>query len=96
MEQQSLKEVMDNAIEEIKAGKTPSHPVIRKKMALIAKKNREALSYKTLPEYLRIPTAEELIVMRQWAVDYKKANPRTSKRQLRIATQAHFRIKIYK
>lgn len=96
MHEQSLKDVIETSIDEIRSGKPISNPVVKKKMVLIAKRNKELLSYKNMPEYLRVPTADELVEMRQWAIDFKKANPRTSKRQLRIATQAHFRIKIYK
>lgn len=96
MQEQQFKDVINQSLEELKSGKPISNPVVKKKMALIAKKNREALSFKNLPEYLRVPSTEQLIEMRQWAIDFKKANPRTSKRQLRLETQKHFRIRIYK
>ena len=70
--------------------------VVKKKMSNLAKKNEKDLSEKPLPDYLRIPTAEELIEIRQWAIDYKKSNKNASKREVRRATQQHFNIKIYR
>jgi hypothetical protein len=50
---------------------------------------------KELPEYSRLPTAEELDEMRVWAINYRRTT-KSSKRQTRIATQEHFKIRIIK
>lgn len=70
--------------------------VVKKKMQELSFKNKKDLSKQVLPDYLRIPDAEELEKIRQWAIDYKKANKQASKREIRKATQEHFHIKIYK
>lgn len=69
---------------------------LKKSMTALAQKNKDDLSSKEMPDYLRTPTAEELIEMRQWAIDYKKRNKNASKREVRKATQAHFRIRIFR
>jgi hypothetical protein len=66
------------------------------KMEKLSVLNRMGLQDKDVPDYLRIPTAGELIEIRQWAVDYKKANKHASKREIRKATQSHFKIKVYR
>lgn len=71
-------------------------PVTKKKMEALAVKNEKDLSEKKLPDYLRTPTGDELIAMRQWAVDYKKARKGASKREIRKATQEHFHIRIFR
>lgn len=46
--------------------------------------------------YERTPTADELIIFRQWAIDYKKQMPKASKHQVRKAVQEHFHIRIFR
>jgi hypothetical protein len=67
-----------------------------KKMQSMAIDNAFALKDKQLPDPLRIPTAEELLAMRNWAIGYKSLNKRASAREIRKAVQRHFHIKIYK
>ena len=62
----------------------------------LAIKNKKDLSFKDVPEYMRTPTADELIEMRQWAIDYKKFHTTASKREVRKATQEHFKIRIFR
>lgn len=69
---------------------------IEQQMENLAIKNKNDLAKKEFPDYLRIPTAEELTEMRQWAIDYKKANKQASKREVRKATQKHFSIRIFR
>lgn len=69
---------------------------IKTDMRNLAIKNKKDLEYKNLPEYVRTPTAEELIIMRQWAIDYKKEFKSASKRQVRKAVQQHFKIRIFR
>ncbi len=69
---------------------------VKERMNTLALKNEKDLSFQELPDYLRIPTGDELMEMRQWAIDYKKFHTKASKREVRKATQEHFKIKIYK
>lgn len=70
------------------------------KLQKLAAKNERDLSGIEAPQkgddFLRVPTAAELLYMRQWAIEYKKSNPGESKRQVRKATQNHFKIRIYR
>lgn len=70
--------------------------IVQKKMETLSVKNSSDLSEKEVPDYLRLPSANELVEMRQWAIDYKKANKQASKREVRKATQTHFQIRIYR
>jgi len=70
--------------------------IVKKKMETLSVKNSNDLSNKDVPDYLRIPSANELTEMRQWAIDFKKSNKNASKREVRKATQKHFQIKIYR
>ena len=92
MQSQNLTELMSSAFTNLfeQPAKVMSH------MNQIANKNGTDLENKDVPDYLRLPTAEELFEMRQWAIDYKKSNPSESKRQIRKAVQHHFKIKIYR
>ena len=65
-------------------------------MQKLAVKNEKDLAAKELPNYMRTPTAAELIEMRQWAIDYKKLHKQASKREIRKATQEHFNIRIFR
>lgn len=69
---------------------------VKEKMETLSVKNTEDLSNKDVPDYLRLPSTDELIEMRQWAIDYKKAKKHASKREIRKATQKHFQIKVYR
>lgn len=73
-----------------------SKAATKRRMNALSFKNTRDLAFKEVPEYLRTPTGDELIKMRQWAIDYRKENKRASKRQVRKATQEHFKIKIYR
>lgn len=92
MQEQNMAELMAMAF------KNPSMSAakVKKKMTALSVKNKKDLSYKKLPEYLRTPTAEELMEMRRWAIDYKKSFPKESKRQIRKAVQEHFKIRIFR
>lgn len=83
-----LKEAMENPFENKKSTDI--------KMQKLSVKNMEDLYNKVVPDYLRLPSGEELTEMRQFAIDYKKANKRASKREIRKATQYHFHIKVYR
>lgn len=76
----------------------PTKPIksVKERMKSLSLKNEKDLSFQELPDYLRIPTGDELMEMRQWAIDYKKFHGKASKREVRKATQEHFKIKIYK
>lgn len=69
---------------------------VKQKVASIANKNKIALSGIDLPDECRIPSEQELVQFYNWAIAYKKANKRASKREVRKAVQEHFHIKIYK
>lgn len=60
---------------------------VLKEMVAVEKSNNEHLAEKNLPDYLRTPTADELVEIRQFAIDLKKANKAMSKRQIRKSTQ---------
>lgn len=68
----------------------------RNRMGKLSVKNFKDLSFKDVTHYLRGPTTDDLVEMRQWAIDYKKANKSASKRQVRKATQEYFKVKIYR
>lgn len=67
-----------------------------KKMEVIADQNKIDLSERTLPEGVHLPNADELVNIRQWAINYQKSNKTASKRQIRKATQEHFNVKVYR
>lgn len=92
MQEQNMTELMNMAQTE------PANPsrVTKQKIAKLAVKNERDMSYKTLPEYLRIPTADELEEMRQWAINYRNTTYKASKREVRRATQEHFKIRIFR
>lgn len=73
---------------------------VQTKMEKLAVKNERDLSKKEVPQkngdFMRVPTADELVDMRQWVIDYKSANRHDSKRQIRKAVQQHFNIRIYR
>lgn len=92
MQEANMTELMKSVFEKPEQ----SLRVTKQKMAKLAVKNERDLSYKNLPEYMRTPTADELFEMRQWAIDYKKFHKRASKREVRKATQHHFKIKIFR
>lgn len=69
---------------------------VSRRMDKLFLKNKKDLEQKGLPNYLRVPTAQELELMRQFAIDYKKENKNASKRAVRKATQKKFHIKIFK
>lgn len=92
MQEQNMTALMADAFK-----KKPINPaLLKKKMGKLALKNKKDLEYKNLPDYLRTPTAEELTEMRQWAIDYKNTFKQASKRQIRKATQEHFKIRIFR
>lgn len=76
----------------------PESPVLetRNRMGKLSVKNFKDLSFKDVPTYLRIPTTDDLVEMRDWAIEYKNLNKSASKRQVRKATQERFKIKIYR
>lgn len=92
MQEQNLTSLLADAL------KNPFDPipVTRKKMESLAVKNQKDLSASVLPDYLRTPSADELIEMRQWAIDYKNSHKAASKREIRRATQEHFHIRIFR
>jgi len=80
---------------------SPSRPAeIRRKMKVIETANNKAYAKSERPtearNYERTPTAEELTIFRQWAINYKKQMPKASKRQVRKAVQEHFHIRLFK
>ena len=83
-----VKDVFDNPFENRK--------VVKEKMKVLSVKNISDLNGEDIPDYLRLPSADELVEMRQWAIDYKKSNKSASKREVRKAVQSHFKIKIFK
>ena len=92
MQEQNLTALLSDAF------KNPfdKQEVVKQKMEKLSIKNNNDLSEKVVPDYLRLPSADELAEMREWAIDYKKANKQASKREIRKATQKHFQIKIYR
>ena len=92
MQEQNMTALMQSALKE---GLLKPR-FVEKQIGLLADKNKKDLAKKELPDYLRTPTAEELIEMRQWAIDYKKGNKQASKREVRKATQEHFHIRIFR
>lgn len=92
MQEQNMTALMASAFKD--AFMKPT--AVKKQMKSLAAKNVNDLKEKELPDYLRTPTADELIQMRQFAIDYKKANKQASKREIRKATQKHFHIRIFR
>lgn len=92
MQEQNLTALLSDAF------KNPfdKQDVVKQKMEKLSIKNNNDLSEKVVPDYLRLPSADELTEMRQWAIEFKKANKNASKREIRKATQKHFQIKIYR
>lgn len=68
----------------------------QKRMKEISESNLEHLANVELPSYERIPSADELEIMHNWAVNMKRVNPTWSKRRLRKEVQKNFNIRIYK
>lgn len=83
--------LMNDAFNSIKAY---SPNIIAKKMDKLSAKNTNDIAEieKDMQDKFRTPTADELTEIRQWIIDYRKANPKESKRKVRLATQAHFNI----
>lgn len=94
MDSRSYNNLMESAIKD--AVIKPKMQDVKKEMKELAAQNKAALADKPLPDKCRIPTAIKLEAMRKWAIDYKNANIRASKREVRKATQKHFNIKIFK
>ena len=92
MQEQNFTELLASAASSRKA----ALKTLRPKMETLADKNKNDLAKKELPDYLRTPTADDLIEMRQWAIDYKKFNKKASKREIRKAVQRHFHIRIFR
>lgn len=67
-----------------------------KALASSNKKLVDALNHNSNKDFYRAPTSDELLEMRQWAIDYKKLHKQASKREVRKATQSHFNIKIFR
>ena len=57
---------------------------------LTFKRNQDVIVPKTLLDYERIPTEEELKKMRNFASNYKKLFKKASNREIRRETQAQF------
>lgn len=92
MQQQNLTALLTSALKDVKEDKK----TLLSQMTALSVKNKVDLSFKNLPDYLRTPTAEELIEMRSWAIGYKKTFKGASKREVRRATQTHFKIRIFR
>ena len=92
MQEQNMTALMQSVFEKPQQ----SQRVIKQKMAKLAVKNERDISYRTSPDYMRTPTAAELEEIRQWAIDYKSFHTKASKREVRKATQHHFKIKIFR
>ena len=92
MQERNLTELLTGAF------KNPSEALktVKPKMEALSAKNTKDLEQKVLPNYLRTPTADELVEMRQFAIDYKKLHKQASKREIRKATQAKFNIQIFR
>jgi hypothetical protein len=90
-----MQDVQFNRLMDLATAEKPLPPSKAKaKVKSIETKNRQALEHVELSG--RIPTADELEKFRSWAVAYKKASPKASKREVRKAVQNHFGIRIYK
>jgi hypothetical protein len=74
--------------------KAESPKKVKADMEVLADKNKADLP--NLPLSERTPTSDELVEMRQYAVDYKKNNKKASKREVRKAVQEKFNIRIYR
>ena len=69
----------------------PAKKATEQRLTKIAETNTNAF-----PPGIRTPTADELEQMRLYMLQYKKDNPKASKREIRKATQAHFNVQIYR
>lgn len=69
---------------------------VKPRMQILAKENDEAIPVIAKSDILRTPTADELVEMRQYAIDMKKKFPMWSKRKIRKEVQQHFHIQIFK
>lgn len=67
-------------------------------MTHLAKKNQQSLQgvEAIRTGQINVPSAKDLVQIREWMIDYKKQNKSASKREIRKAAQAHFNVKIYK
>ena len=83
-------------IKETKGAKQKANTDVLKEMAVIEQSNKQHLKESVLPDDTRIPTAEELVQMRNFAIEYKRCNKKASKREIRRATQKQFNILIYR
>ena len=92
MQEKNLTDLLSDASKNLFENKE----IVKKKMETLSVKNIHDLTNKDVPDYLRLPSPDELIEMRQWAINYKKANKQASKREIRKATQKHFQIKVYR
>lgn len=73
---------------------------LKKKIEAIADNNaidiKQLNERKEKPDFFRSPSADELEQMRQFMIDYKKANRNASKREIRKATQKKFHVQIFR
>jgi len=95
-----MQDVQFNRLTDTVLDLKPASPSqIRRKMKSIETANNKAFakhqSKTDARDYERTPTAQELTIFRQWAIDYKKQMPKASKRQIRKAVQEHFHIRIF-
>lgn len=90
MESRNMDELMNSSFAD--AIRSPQKLV--SKMEKLATKNTEDIAdiQKDMRDKFRTPTADELVQIRQWIIDYRKANPKESKRKVRLAAQSHFNI----
>lgn len=87
---------LQDYVKEIKGLKPKANADVLKEMTVIEQSNKQHLKESVLPDDTRIPTAEELVQMRNFAIEYKRCNKQASKREIRRATQKQFNIRIYK
>lgn len=92
MQESKFTELMADALG-IKNDPTPK--MIKARMTSLADRNEKAISEKRLLS-LRAPTTDELITMREWAIQYKREHKNATKREVRKATQNNFNIRIFR
>jgi hypothetical protein len=100
MHTEDFSQLMSGALAEAMKQNKGMKPTVNKdvlnEMRTIEESNNKHLEKKELPNEMRTPTDKELLIMRNFAIEYKRANKNASKREIRRATQKQFNIRIYR
>lgn len=90
MQSQNLSELMSKSLN------NPFAELSKQSMQPLADKNKMDIEKKKLPDPMRTPTADELVMMGIFARNYKRDNKKASRREIRNAVKKFFNIQVYK